>query len=67
MKLSLGDKIGIGMVIFWVLVVLFILSGWIMNISDIISLESIEFKGEHILRIIGIFLAPIGAIMGWFF
>lgn len=67
MKLSLGDEIGIGRAIFWVLVVLFIISGWIMNISEITSLESIEFKGEHILRIIGIFLAPTGAIMGWFF
>jgi len=40
---------------------------WIMNIVHLIGLEASTINGENIVRIIGIFIAPIGTIIGWFF
>lgn len=50
----------------FVLVVLVILAGWVMNI---ISLFSLEFSSvvtvEALLRIIGIVVVPLGGVMGY--
>lgn len=43
------------------------ISGWIMNIVHLVGLDAFVLNGENIIRVIGIFIAPIGAIMGWFF
>lgn len=42
------------------------LVGWIMNIAKIFGADFAHITGPLILRIIGIFVAPIGAILGWF-
>ena len=44
-----------------------VIIGWVLNIVHLIGLEAFTMSGENIIRIIGIFLSPIGAIMGWFF
>lgn len=41
------------------------LVGWGINIVEIFHLEAI-LSCEGALRIVGIFIAPLGAIMGWF-
>lgn len=41
------------------------LIGWGINIVNIFYLETV-MSGEGVLRIAGIFIAPLGAIMGWF-
>lgn len=38
--------------------------GWWMNIIWILNQENIIASGEMIISIIGIFVAPLGAIMG---
>lgn len=40
--------------------------GWCMNIYKLATENPFIWDGETILRIVGIFLAPLGAIMGWF-
>lgn len=40
--------------------------GWIMNIITIFHMASLTISGELLIRIIGIFIAPIGAILGYF-
>lgn len=40
--------------------------GWILNIISLMSMELLPLTGFVILKIIGIFLFPIGAIIGWF-
>jgi uncharacterized membrane protein len=37
--------------------------GWISNIVALFSLDT--FGGEMVLRVVGIFLAPLGAILGF--
>lgn len=53
---------GIGSVV--VLVVLAVI-GWVLNILALASAGAVD--GEVILRAIGIFVFPIGVVMGWFF
>lgn len=50
---------------FIILIVAFI-AGWIMNIVAITGLSSVTIMtGMGILRIIGIFIPPLGAILGY--
>jgi len=42
-------------------------AGWIMNVVEIVGIENwSELGGMEILRIIGVPLAPLGAVLGWF-
>ena len=62
------DKIFTSMFAVWIVMVITIGVGWIKNIIHLISMENIDFShGETIVRFIGIPLAPLGSIMGWFF
>jgi hypothetical protein len=56
----------IGILVAWIMLVVTILIGWIMNIADLANMSDIV-TGEGILRIVGIFAFPVGAVMGWFF
>ncbi|WP_287248886.1 hypothetical protein [Mesorhizobium sp.] len=42
-----------------------VVTGWVMNIVDIINYTG-PMGGEFVLRVVGIFLAPLGAFMGLF-
>jgi len=58
--------IGIGV---WVMVVIAIAIGWIMNIVKLIGFSGGTFAGneiEIILRAVGVFMAPLGGVAGWF-
>ena len=38
--------------------------GWVMNIVSMIHMETIT--GMGIARLVGIFIAPLGAVLGYF-
>lgn len=59
-NMSLGTAITV--IGLWLLLVI----GWVMNIVDLVAMESLN-SGLAIVRIIGIAVFPLGAIMGWFF
>jgi hypothetical protein len=40
--------------------------GWVMNIIDIVNSDFHNVTGMLVLRIIGVFLAPLGAVLGYF-
>lgn len=41
--------------------------GWILNIIAIFNSGPVsEWTGVTITRVAGIFIAPLGAVMGWF-
>ena len=39
--------------------------GWVLNIIQLAHTEAMPITTMFILRIIGIFVPPIGSIMGW--
>lgn len=40
--------------------------GWVMNIVAIAHQCCTPLTGVMVLRIVGIFIAPLGSVMGWF-
>lgn len=51
----------------WWLIIVVLLAfayGWIMNIVQIIGMD--EFSGFMVVRVIGVFMAPLGGILGYF-
>lgn len=53
----------IGFLIYLVVIVIGIW-GWVWNIIKIID-HTGEWGGEMVLRVIGIFMAPLGSVMGF--
>ena len=50
-------------VAFWAAMII----GWVLNIVQIVNeFDMAHLTGEIIVRIIGVFIAPIGCIYGWF-
>lgn len=47
------------------LVFIAVIIGYIINIFEIVALDVVT-TGEGIIRIVGIFIPPLGAIMGLF-
>lgn len=52
-------------ILFYAAVILVILVGWIMNLITIFNTAQAELTGMFILRIVGIFIAPIGGVLGY--
>jgi hypothetical protein len=40
--------------------------GWVMNIMTIAGSSFNDLTGLLVLRVVGIFIAPMGAVLGWF-
>lgn len=40
--------------------------GWIFNIAALYAMNFDKLTGEHVVRIIGVVMPPVGAFAGWF-
>lgn len=47
------------------LVVLAIFAGWGMNLMAVVDTVNGPITGTFILRVVGLFVFPLGAIFGW--
>lgn len=47
---------------YWIVVIL-VLIGWILNLAQIVKMSALT--GLMVVKIIGVFIAPLGALMGW--
>jgi hypothetical protein len=51
----------------WLAIWLFAAIGWVWNVIKIVNtFDASSISGEIVVRIIGVFVMPIGAIYGWF-
>ena len=57
-----GTSLGLLMYLAFIVV---IIGGWIMNLVEIVNYDFASITGMIILRIAGIFIAPLGAVLGW--
>ena len=55
----------VAVVLVIVIIVLFLLVGWILNIVKLCDCDFQTPAKEEVVRIIGIFVAPVGGIIGW--
>jgi hypothetical protein len=49
-------------VIFWIVAI----AGWVMNIVSIAGSNFNDITGLLVLRVVGIFVSPLGAVLGYF-
>ena len=42
------------------------LVGWVMNIAELIGMIGASIDAEFVLRLVGVFVAPLGAVLGYF-
>lgn len=59
-----SQKTMFAVAIVWLVVVAVAFLGWVMNIVKLVQAD--VFSGLEVARAISIFLAPVGAILGWF-
>jgi len=50
----------------FLVVILFGVVGWFLNLYDLFKHYDTESTRLFILRIVGFFVAPLGALLGWF-
>lgn len=46
---------------------IFMIIGWFMNVFDLLHMVGGEVTTLFILRVVGLVVAPLGSILGWFF
>ncbi len=59
------DTVAIGFGIAYIVFVAAMIAGWIMNIMTIWNTYDLPLTGKFVLRIIGIFVFPIGGVLGY--
>lgn len=62
MKSYSGDLIALGV---YLTLIIGVAYGWIMNIVTIAHSNFNELTGLLVLRVVGIFIAPLGAVLGY--
>lgn len=67
MKLTMGlSKLGAAVTaLAWLAFMAAVIMGWWNNLLDLIEMDA--FNPEAFVRVVGIFMVPVGVIMGWFF
>lgn len=58
-------KVGLFTWLMILTVVILGFAGWAMNIMTIASSSFNDLTGLLVLRVVGIFIAPMGAVLGW--
>jgi hypothetical protein len=58
-------QMGIAAVLIWLSIFIAAIAGWIMNLVAIVNHDFALEVGLGIVRVIGVFIAPIGAVLGY--
>lgn len=58
------NDMSIAGVLFFVILAIAFFAGWVMNIIELCNATG--FTGMVVVRIIGVFMAPLGAVLGYF-
>jgi len=59
-------KMKVGISIMYLLTMLGLIIGWVMNIVALVQCDFAAPWKEEALRIIGLIVAPLGGVFGWF-
>lgn len=59
------DTVAIGFGIAYIVLVATLIAGWIMNIMTIWNTYDLPLTGKFVLRVIGVFVFPIGGVLGY--
>lgn len=60
------EKAKLAFILVWLCMIVGSVMGYVMNIFKLVGCDFAPIGAEEALRIVGIFLAPLGAILGFF-
>jgi hypothetical protein len=60
------NDMSLGAVIAWLVVIIAGIVGWVLNIVAIVGHDFVNEIGMGIVRVIGVFVPIIGAVLGYF-
>ncbi len=60
------EKLGLSAVLIYFLVLILAISGYVMNIMEIISSWGNGVTAMFLTRLVGVIVPALGAIVGWF-
>ncbi len=63
--MKLSKKFGVVGIILYILAVIAAVAGWVMNLIELFTNYVVMAMPEFILRLVGVPVAIIGAVMGW--
>lgn len=67
MKSDAFEKAGLGFVAVVILAVIGLIIGYFLNIADLFAAPALaEWTVIEIIRVVGVFVMPLGGVMGWF-
>ena len=52
-------------ILMWIAVMIALAVGWVMNIFAIAHIMAEPITGMFVLRVVGIFVAPLGGVLGY--
>ena len=67
--MKVSETFGLAGIVSFILAVVIIVIGWVLNIIKLFGLVGEGFDGNGLevgFRAMGIFFAPVGGILGWF-
>ena len=50
----------------WIAVMIALAVGWVMNVVTIAHVMAEPITGMFVLRVVGIFVVPLGGVLGYF-
>ena len=53
------------LIVVWLSIVVGFVSGWVMNILNLLGIETLTYTVQEVLMIVGVVFFPLGALMGW--
>lgn len=56
----------IGAILLWGTIVVLIGVGWVLNVIDLLGTSFDPLTGLAVARVIGVFVPPLGAVLGYF-
>lgn len=67
MRRSIEAGIPIAAMSLWITVIVFLIAGWMLNISKLLALNLETLSIELVLRSVGVLMVPLGSVLGLFF
>jgi len=62
---KISNSFGLAGVLLYIALILAAVIGWVMNIIQIVHMSDGGVTAKLIIKLIGVFAAPLGALMGW--
>jgi hypothetical protein len=58
--------INLSTLLVYLIIVILMVTGWVINLAVLLNTEPFILPAKTIIAMVGVFVFPVGSIMGWF-